>query len=128
MGKIHTARFTLQFDENNPIHFNAISILNEKERNKANYIAELIWEKEYGDEKEKDNEKEKKESLKALIKEALLEVLKENPQLFANSAKVNKGFENGELVLNDKKQAKMMAGSLNKEVIQGLSAFGIKQR
>lgn len=119
MGKKHIARFTLQFDSDNPIHFNAISILNEKERNKANYIAELIWEKEYGKEQEKNR------LLKTLIKEALLEVIEENNLLLpATSEKHIVGDK--EIVLSDKKLKRDMAGEFNKEMIQGLNAFGIK--
>lgn len=121
MSKMHEGRFTLKFDSDNPIHFNAISILNEKGRNKANYIAELIWEKEFG------KEQEKNDSLKNLIKEALLEVIKENKFLFATSVKDNKENDE-EIVLSEKKPTNTIAGSFNKELMQGLSAFGIKPK
>ena len=120
MGKKHSDRFTLQFDSSNPIHFNAVTILNEKERNKANYIAELIWEKEFG-----GQEKEKNEVLKEIVKSALEEVIRENKFMFTSSAEKPEE-DNGEIILSKKNPSRDIPNGLNKELMQGLSAFGIK--
>ena len=128
MSKMHKDRFTLQFDPNNSIHFNAISILNDKARNKSNYIADLIWEKEFS------KEQEKNDLLKQFIKESLLEILEENQLMFGPLIKnenndSNEGSNNKEeIVLNKNKSTKEISGGFNKEVMQGLSAFGIKQK
>lgn len=122
MNKMHSARFTLQFDTDNPIHFNAISILNDKERNKANYIAELIWEKEFS------KEQDKNASLKDLVKAALLEVLRENKFMFTAPSNKTGGGEDEEIILGEKKSTRDIANGLNKEVMQGLGAFGIKPK
>ena len=66
--KKNESRFSLQFDDENPKHFNAICILNEKKRNKANYIAELIWEKEYGNENNDNSQEDKIENKSELRK------------------------------------------------------------
>lgn len=122
MSKMHSDRFTLQFDPDNPIHFNAISILNEKERNKANYIAELIWEKEFS------KEQEKNDALKEIVKAALMEVMKENKFMFAAPNGKTEVEDNNEIVLGEKKPSKNIPNGLNKELMQGLSAFGIKPK
>ncbi len=72
--KKNEARFSLQFDETNPAHFNAIVILNDKGRNKSNYIAELINQRER-EEDYAENLLANKGLLKSLIKEFLVEVL-----------------------------------------------------
>ena len=130
--KKNESRFSLQFDEDNPKHYNAIEVLNEKSRNKANYIAELIWEKEYGVEnnnKEQEDKIQNKNELRELIKECLLEVLLENKDIFSvvtkdENTEKTKEKEADMLILE---QDSKNAHKYNKEVLSGLSCFGIKK-
>ncbi len=120
MSKIHEERFTLRFDPNDPIHFNAISILNDKKRNKANYIAGLIWDKEF------NHDQNQHDMLKQMIKDVLVEVLQEHKLELGTTGVdyLSDSGDNNEIVL--KKPTKDIASGFTKEVMQGLSAFGIK--
>lgn len=105
------------------IHSNAVLVLNKMGRNKANYIANLVWEKE------SQKGLLKSEGFKEVIKAALIEGIKENPNLFCtnncNGAITNEN-KNSEFILNEEQKAKNIANGLNKEIIQGLNAFGVK--
>lgn len=130
--KKNESRFSLQFDDENPKHFNAIVVLNEKKRNKANYIADLIWEKEYGAENKEEVQEDtiqNKNELRELIKECLLEVLLENKDMFSivqSPENKEKAKEKDEEILI-LEQNSNNAIKYNKEVLSGLSCFGIKK-